>query len=149
MFKTVVILVSVAWFLAEAAGAADAETDAVRAARERYAGTWKVVAVESDGNRAPPGGVIVVTNMPDGSWAMVVDGREASRGTSSMDPLATPAEIDIEITEGDGKGTKLLGIYEVTDARRRLCFRGEKGWRPREFSTASGSGAVLVEFERQ
>ncbi|MFM7107043.1 MAG: hypothetical protein ACKOZU_00280 [Planctomycetaceae bacterium] len=66
-----------------------------------------------------------------------------------MEPLANPAEIDVEITEGDGKGGKLLGIYEVTDTRRRLCFRGEKGWRPREFSTTAGCGAVLVEFERQ
>lgn len=125
------------------------EAEAVRAARERYAGTWKAVAIEADGNRAPPAAAIVVTNLPDGSWVMVVDGREASRGTSRMDPLATPAEIDVEITEGDGKGGRLLGIYEVTETRRRLCFRGESGWRPRAFATTAGCGAVLVEFERQ
>lgn len=132
------------------AAAPDSETEAVRAARVRYAGTWKVVAIESDGNRTTRDGPpIVVTNQPDGSWTMAIDGREVSRGTSRIDPLAAPAEIDIDITEGDGKGGRLLGIYEVTDTTRRLCFRGETGWRPREFSTTPGCGAVLVDFERQ
>lgn len=136
---------------AAAAVAADGgEADAVREARARYAGTWKVVSIESDGNRsAQEGRSIVVTNAPDGSWTLTVDGREVSRGTSRMDPLATPAEIDIEVTEGEGRGGTLLGIYEVTDTTRRLCFRGSDGWRPREFATTQGCGAVLVTFERK
>lgn len=135
-----------------AVGAAPTEeADAVREARERYAGTWRVVAIESDGNRtaADEARPIVVTNEPDGSWTMAVEGRTVSRGTSRIDPLASPPEIDIEITEGDGKGGTLLGIWEVTETSRRLCFRGAGGWRPREFATTAGCGAVLVVFERQ
>lgn len=127
-----------------------AEAEAVRQARERYAGTWKVVAIESDGNRTVrTDASMVVTNDLDGSWTLVVDGRMVNRGTSRIDPLANPPEIDIEVTEGDGKGDGLLGIYEVTETTRRLCFRGADGWRPREFATTPGCGAVLVLFERQ
>lgn len=133
-----------------AADGAPAEAEAVHAAQERYAGTWRVVAIEGDGQRtADDGRRIVVTNQADGSWTLMVDGRLAARGTNRFDPLATPAEIDIEITEGDGKGRKLLGIYEVTETTRRLCFRGDDGWRPREFVTTPGCGAVLVMFERE
>jgi uncharacterized protein (TIGR03067 family) len=75
--------------------------------------------------------------------------REVSRGTSTIDPLAVPKEIDLEITAGDGMGSILKGIYEVGDRTRRLCFRGGNGWRPREFSGAAGSDSVLIVFERQ
>lgn len=134
----------------EAADAESSEAEAVRAARVRYAGTWRVVAVESDGNRTTQDvRSIVVTNELDGSWTLTVDGDVVNKGTSRIDPLASPPEIDLEITEGDGKGGKLLAIYEVTDTTRRLCFRDAGGWRPREFATSPGCGATLVEFERQ
>lgn len=118
--------------------------------RALYAGRWKIVAIESDGE-AKPGDAreVIVDNRADGSWTMTVDGLEVNRGESRIDPLADPPEIDIEITSGDGKGKVLQGIYEVTETRRRLCFRGEQGWRPREFRTQPGDGAVLVTFEKQ
>lgn len=126
--------------------------EAAAAARDRalYAGRWKIVAIESDGE-AKPGDAreVIVDNRADGSWTMTVDGLEVNRGESRIDPLADPPEIDIEITAGDGKGKVLQGIYEVTETRRRLCFRGEQGWRPREFRTQPGDGAVLVTFDKQ
>lgn len=154
MSSVIQVVITVAlcgWAVGSAASAADgAEADAIREARSRYAGTWKVVAVESNGDRkTEEGRAIVVTNEPDGTWTLSVDGRAVSRGTSRIDPLANPSEIDIEITEGEGKGGEWRGIYEVTETSRRLCFRGSDGWRPREFATAPGCGAVLVLFERQ
>lgn len=135
---------------AAVAEAADTEEQAVQAARSRYAGTWRVASIEVNGNRTPDDGRrIIVTNRNDGSWVMSVDGAEVSRGTSRIDPLAQPPEIDLDITEGEGQGKKLLGIYEVTGKTRRLCFRGEDAWRPREFRTTSGCGAILVGFERE
>lgn len=130
--------------------AVSAEADAIREARQRYAGTWRVVTVEAGGNRLPDDDrPVVVTNAVDGSWTITVDGQETARGTSRIDPLASPPEIDIDITGGDGAGGRWLGIYEVGDTTRRLCFRGGDGWRPRDFTTAPGCGAVLVTFERQ
>lgn len=129
---------------------AASQTDPEAADRERYAGTWRVVSIEANGEVAPQDDrVILVENAPDGSWTLTVDGREVNRGTSSMDPLAAPKEIDLEITAGDGSGSILKGIYEVDEKTRRLCFRGGNEWRPREFSGAAGSRSVLVVFERQ
>jgi uncharacterized protein (TIGR03067 family) len=125
------------------------EQESVARDRALYAGRWKIVAIESDGE-AKPGDAreVIVVNQADGAWTMTVDGLEVNRGESRMDPLADPPEIDVEITSGDGKGKVLQGIYEVTETRRRLCFRGEQGWRPREFRTQPGDGAVLVTFEK-
>lgn len=156
-FRSMVVLPLLAVFCPGLAGGwATAEEPAVAeqgtVARDRalYAGRWKIVAIESDGEAKPGNGRdVVVINRPDGSWTMSVDGLEVNRGESRMDPLASPPEIDVEITSGDGKGKVLQGIYEVTETRRRLCFRGEQGWRPREFQTQPGDGAVLVTFEKQ
>jgi uncharacterized protein (TIGR03067 family) len=125
------------------------EQESVARDRGLYAGTWKIVAIESDGE-VKPGDArrVIVVNHADGTWAMTVDGLETNRGESRIDPLASPREINIEITAGDGKGKMLQGIYEVTETRRRLCFRGEQGWRPHEFRTQPGDGAVLVTFEK-
>jgi uncharacterized protein (TIGR03067 family) len=126
------------------------EPAAVARDRAAYVGTWRAVTIEADGNPQPARERnIVVVNREDGSWTMTIDGREASSGTSRLDPLATPPEIDIEITAGDGAGSKILGIYELGADRRRLCFRGAAEWRPRDFATAQGSKAVLVTFERE
>ena len=116
----------------------------------RYAGTWRVVSIEANGEtNSDDNRTILVENRPDGSWTLTVDGREVASGTNKLDPLAVPKEIDIEITAGDGSGTILRGIYDIDDDSRRLCFRGGNGWRPREFSATAGSDSVLVIFERQ
>jgi uncharacterized protein (TIGR03067 family) len=129
---------------------ANAQNARIQVDRERYAGTWRVMSIESDGSRSDEGNrTIVVENDVDGSWRLSIDGREVSRGTSRIDPLAAPAEIDIQVTEGEAAETVFKGIYEFGENTRRLCFRGAGGWRPREFSAAVGSGSVLVEFRRQ
>ena len=116
----------------------------------RYAGTWRVVSIEANGEtNSDDNRTILVENRPDGSWTLTVDGREVASGTNKLDPLAVPKEIDIEITAGDGSGTILRGIYDIDDDSRRLCFRGGNGWRPREFLATAGSDSVLVIFERQ
>lgn len=135
----------------QAPSAPDAnEETRIQADRELYAGTWRVISIEANGNTAlNDDHLTIVENLVDGTWKLSVDGREVSSGTSTMDPLATPKEIDIEITAGDGAGSVLKGIYEVGEKTRRLCFRGGNGWRPREFSGALGTDSVLVVFERQ
>lgn len=134
-----------------AAAEPDSEAAAQTADQARYVGTWRVVSIEANGETSDDDDRrILVNNRADGSWTLTVDGREVASGKNTLDPLAVPKEIDIEITAGDGKGSVLRGIYEFDGATsRRLCFRGGNGWRPAEFSGAVGSDSVLVGFERQ
>ena len=143
----IAILVALGSSLAQ--DAALPEQAAVARDRALYAGTWKIMAIESDGEVKPRDNhSVIVVNHADGTWAMSVDGLETNRGESRINPLADPPEIDVEITAGDGRGSILKAIYNVGETRRQLCFRGEQGWRPREFRTQRGDVAVLVTFEK-
>lgn len=159
VIKTRLLVVALAMALVQAASAVPPDAPTTEDSGElsqseaelvRYAGTWRVVSIEANGEtNSDDNRTILVENRPDGSWALTVDGREIASGTNKLDPLAVPKEIDIEITAGDGSGTILRGIYDIDDDSRRLCFRGGNGWRPREFSATAGSDSVLVVFERQ
>lgn len=159
VIKTRLLVVALAMALVQAASAVPPDAPTTEDSGElsqseaelvRYAGTWRVVSIEANGEtNSDDSRTILVENRPDGSWALTVDGREIASGTNKLDPLAVPKEIDIEITAGDGSGTILRGIYDIDDDSRRLCFRGGNGWRPREFSATAGSDSVLVVFERQ
>lgn len=159
VIKTRLLVVALAMALVQAASAVPPDAPTTEDSGElsqseaelvRYAGTWRVVSIEANGEtNSDDNRTILVENRPDGSWALTVDGREIASGTNKLDPLAVPKEIDIEITAGDGSGTILRGIYDIGDDSRRLCFRGGNGWRPREFSATAGSDSVLVVFERQ
>lgn len=159
VIKTRLLVVALAMALVQAASAVPPDAPTTEDSGElsqseaelvRYAGTWRVVSIEANGEtNSDDSRTILVENRPDGSWALTVDGREIASGTNKLDPLAVPKEIDIEITAGDGSGTILRGIYDIGDDSRRLCFRGGNGWRPREFSATAGSDSVLVVFERQ
>ena len=159
VIKTRLLVVALAMALVQAASAVPPDAPTTEDSGElsqseaelvRYAGTWRVVSIEANGEtNSDDNRTILVENRPNGSWALTVDGREIASGTNKLDPLAVPKEIDIEITAGDGSGTILRGIYDIDDDSRRLCFRGGNGWRPREFSATAGSDSVLVIFERQ
>ena len=159
VIKTRLLVVALAMALVQAASAVPPDAPTTEDSGElsqseaelvRYAGSWRVVSIEANGEKnSDDSRTILVENRPDGSWTLTVDGREVASGTNKLDPLAVPKEIDIEITAGDGSGTILRGIYDIDDDSRRLCFRGGNGWRPREFSATAGSDSVLVVFERQ
>ena len=149
---------SVAMFLAilnpvnqESRAAPPENSEAIRQTEPaRYAGTWKVVAIEAGGKSTlDESRKIVVENKSDGSWTLFIDGSVSSTGSNTFDPLAIPKEIDIAFHTGNGAGTTLKGIYKLHDNMRKLCFRGGNAWRPRVFSGAAGTKSVLITFERQ
>lgn len=70
------------------------------------------------------------------------------QGTSQIDPTKTPKTVDLTITEGDGKGDVLLGIYEFEEEGRKVCFAQPGKERPAEFSSPPGSGRILARLKR-
>lgn len=61
--------------------------------------------------------------------------------TQVLDDTKKPKTVDATVTEGRGKGTTVLAIYERDwDTLKAWCdIQGKK--RPTEFKTAAGSGA--------
>jgi uncharacterized protein (TIGR03067 family) len=122
--------------------AADAKDEAVKKDRQRYEGTWQVVSLEVDGNKAAEESArkITVINEADGKWTIQVEGKVAARGTSEIDPTKTPKAVDLTVTEGENIGKKALGIYEFEGDTRKVCLAEPGKGRPAEFSTTAGAG---------
>jgi uncharacterized protein (TIGR03067 family) len=114
-------------------------------------GRWKVVELESDGNKAP------VEALKDGAW--IFKGDEISfndpnapgKSRFKVDPAKSPKEIDIIGLDGPQKGKALQGIYRLVDGKLTICIRdlaaAAKG-RPTEFVTKADSGLGLIVLEK-
>ena len=118
--------------------------------QKRLEGRWQVVELVVDGKSTAEEDArkLMVVNGADGSWSALHDGSKVSRGTSTLDPTASPKTIDFTPTAGGGTGMMHLGIYELKEKTRRLCFAPAGGTRPTEFASLPGSGHVLVRLER-
>jgi uncharacterized protein (TIGR03067 family) len=134
-----------------AATADDAKDDALKKDRKQIEGTWRVVALEFDGNKSNEDDAkkLTVVNGSDGTWSLRSEGNEISKGISTFDPTKKPKTIDFTPTEGGGQGNQHLGIYELGEKTRKLCFAPPGKERPREFTSTPGSEHVLVTFERE
>ncbi len=128
-----------------------AKEEAIKKDRAKYQGIWRAVALEVDGKKLPEKEArkITVTNHADGTWIIKVDGKEASKGTSKIDPTQKPKTIDFIRPVGADKGKTFLGIYEINGQTRKLCLAFPGKDRPTEFSARPGSGHILVVFQRE
>jgi uncharacterized protein (TIGR03067 family) len=137
--------------IATIASADNAKDDAIKKDHKRIEGTWRVVALEVNGNKESEEDAkkFTVVNGADGTWSLRSEDKEISKGTSTIDPTKKPKTIDFTVTEGDGKGNQHLGIYELGEKTRKLCFAPPGKERPTEFSSTPGSKHILVTFQRE
>ena len=133
------------------ASADDAKDEAIEKDRKMIVGAWRIVALDVNGNKSnvEDAKKLTVINGPDGVWSLFFEGKEVAKGTNSFDPTKKPKTIDFTITEGGGKGNVHLGIYELGEKTRKLCFAPTGKDRPTEFTSTPGSEHILVTFERE
>jgi uncharacterized protein (TIGR03067 family) len=154
MRRLLVSLLVVGAFLttvAAIASSGDAKGKAIKKDHKQIEGTWRVVALEVDGKKSTDEDAkkLTVVNGSDGTWSLRSEDKEISKGTSTIDPTKKRKTIDFTITEGEGKGNQHLGIYELGEKTRKLCFASPGKERPTEFSSAPGREHILVTFERE
>ncbi|QDT28358.1 TIGR03067 domain-containing protein [Gimesia panareensis] len=136
--------------LTATASADDARAKAIQKDRNQIAGTWKIVALTVNGNKSKDEDAqkLTVVNGADGTWSLRSEGNEIVRGTTSIDPTLKPKTIDIQPTTGGDKGKTYLGIYDLGESTRKLCFAPAGIERPTVFKSSPGDGRILVKFER-
>ena len=134
-----------------AADDAKDKAEAIKKDRKLYEGTWRVVALEVNGDKSADMDArkLSVVNGADGSWSLRSEGKEVGRGRNILDPSKKPKAIDLIVIEGDKDAQTVLGIYEITEKTRRLCYVPPGLERPTEFTSTRGSERVLVTFERE
>jgi len=137
-------------FMVTIAVANDAKDDTIKKDRQQIEGTWRIVELVINGNPAKEEDVkkLTVCNGADGTWSLRSEEKEISKGTSTFDPTQKPKTIDFTPTVGDSAGKLHLGIYELGEDVRKLCFAPPEKERPTEFSSDPNSGHILVTFKR-
>ncbi len=75
-------------------------------------------------------------------------GKVIARGTSVIDPTKKPKAIDLTEKEADDTEKTALGIYEIGDDERKVCYAKAGMERPDDFSAPAGSGRLLAVLKR-
>lgn len=132
------------------ASADDAKDKAIENDRKLLEGTWRIVALEVDGHKSKDEDArkFTVVNGADGKWSLRSEGKEIIKGTNAIDPTQKPKTIEITLTAGQDKGKSFLGIYELGEKTRKLCFAPAGKDRPTKFTSTPGNKHILVIFER-
>jgi uncharacterized protein (TIGR03067 family) len=136
---------------AATARAGDAKSEAIQRDRSQIKGTWRVVALVVNGNpaREQDARKLMVVNGSDGTWSLFSEGVEIGGGTSTFDPTRKPKTIDFTSTRGESNGNKYLGIYELGEQTRKMCFAPHGKPRPTEFSSSPANEHICLTFERE
>lgn len=133
------------------ASAEDAKEKAIENDRKLLKGTWRIVSLEVNGNKSKDEDArkFTVVNGSDGKWSLRSEGNEIIKGINTIDPTLKPKTIKVTLTEGQDKGDSFLGIYELGEKTRKLCFAPAGKDRPTEFTSTPGDEHILVIFERE
>jgi uncharacterized protein (TIGR03067 family) len=125
---------------------AAAPQDDMRKELAKFEGTWQPYYVEIEGKE-------LKTNVKDdrlviAGKSFLFTGKEKMEGTITIDPSKKPPTIDTEVTSGEHKGSKMIGIYEISKETLTVCYREAPGDRPTEFTTKENSGRIIVMYKR-
>ena len=121
-----------------------------RAADKELQGTWTATKAERDGRAATD--LIGHRLFFSGNRFEIQskDRKSLYSGTVQVDANAKPAAIDFQHAEGGLKGKTWKGIYVLDGETLTICDNAENldASRPSKFEAKSGSGYVLVTFDR-
>jgi uncharacterized protein (TIGR03067 family) len=120
------------------------------ATQQELQGTWTATKAERDGKAADD---VIGNRLSFARGGFLIeskDGNTLSAGVVRLDPGAKPAGIDFEHTEGVLTGKVWKGIYALDGDTLTICDNAPNldRSRPVLFEAKSGSGYVLITFER-
>ncbi|GAA4444488.1 TIGR03067 domain-containing protein [Novipirellula rosea] len=143
-------LLLVGFLLTSVASADDATDEAIKKERKKIEGKWQIVGLVINGNKSKDedAAKLTVVNDAKGTWSLWSGDSKITMGTSTFDPTTKPKTIDFTPSEGDAKGNRFLGIYQLGKNARKLCFAPSGKDRPTEFSSTAENQHILVTFKR-
>lgn len=127
---------------------ADDKSDAAKKDSDQLQGTWTFVSMERGGEKVPQGDPAPTITFDGNKFAVKAGDTVLQAGTQTLDPGKKPNAVDSTVTEGEGKGTTMLGIYEIDGDNLKACFDTEGKKRPTEFKSTAADGHMLVVLKR-
>lgn len=130
--------------------AADAKDDAVKKELKQLQGEWHILSFENAGTKASEEQLRAVKAVidKDGKMTVIRDGEKFVEAKMTFDPSKDPKTFDAEYTEGDLKGQKVKGIYELKDDKLRTCRSMPGKDRPTKFEAGADSGNIMIVYQR-
>ena len=128
--------------------AAEEKDDAAKKELAKFKGTWKFVSMERDGKEEPKSEEMPTITFDGDKFTVKVGDKVVQAGTQKLDHSKKPKTVDATISEGEGKGTTMLGIYEIDGDTMKACFDPQGKKRPTEFKTTADSGCFLAVVKR-
>ena len=118
--------------------------------RKELAGTWQATSFEREGDKATDDQLkdIQLLIDPAGITKSLIGGKVFLAGPSTLDPTQDPMILDVTYTEGVNKGKTSLGIFKMEEGELTICRRPPDKPRPTDFSSAPGSGTILIHYKR-
>jgi uncharacterized protein (TIGR03067 family) len=129
---------------------ADDPPDAAKKDLVKLQGEWSMISGEKDGQAAPKDVIQGAKRVcKDDELTVTVDDRVYMKAKIALDPSKKPKAIDYVVTEGDHKGKKLLGIYEMDGDTVKFCLASPDKERPNDFTAERGSGRTYSTWKRK
>jgi uncharacterized protein (TIGR03067 family) len=128
---------------------AEPPADAVKKDLAQLEGDWAMVSGERDGQALPEEYVKTATRVAkDQVSTVTIGGMVVMKSKYTIDPSKKPKAIDFEAVEGEAKGSKLHGIYELDGDTLKFCLAPADKDRPTEFTAKEGSGRTMSVWKR-
>jgi uncharacterized protein (TIGR03067 family) len=117
---------------------------------KKLQGTWQFVSHEVTGKPTPPEQLkkMKITFSGD-NWSVREDGNVIQQGMQTLDPTKKPAQVDMSVTEGEDKGSTMVGIYELKGDIFKVCFDLQGKERPTSFTPKAGQLAAVIQREKK
>jgi uncharacterized protein (TIGR03067 family) len=116
--------------------------DEVPKGLEKFQGNWKLVGLAVEGKEIvppPSNGKLVVKRE---KFTYTTGGGRDVNGTYAADTTPNPPTLDIAFTDGEGKGTTRLAVYEVKGATLKICM-ASSSLKPRPELLAAKAGTIV------
>jgi uncharacterized protein (TIGR03067 family) len=135
--------------IAALAASATPPKDQAAAEMAKMQGDWVMASMIRDGEKIPDEDVQALFRKVTGDHYVVFRFQDkAGEGTFKLDPSKTPKGIDFYIAGPAGK-KPMLGIYELTENRLRMCYGPIGAPRPTKFTSEAGEKQTLVVWEKE
>jgi uncharacterized protein (TIGR03067 family) len=113
-----------------------------------FQGTWKFVSIVGNGKTTPPERIADMKVTISGQQFTTTKGGKIVEQASLVTD-SSKKSIDLTITEGEGKGQKLLGVYEISGDTLRIAMSEPGAVRPTEIVNREGLRQDIWELRRE